>query len=238
MLVSSHLMSEMALTADRLIVVGKGRLIAEGTVDDVVQTQLEPPRPRRRRRSAATPAHPGRARARTSAPNPTATLTVTGIDARDVGHRRRHRRHHPLRALAPQRRPWRKRSWSSPATHPSTTPAATSSAPTKEQQHDRHHHHVPCRASSASVEPSYGRVFRAATRAEWTKMRSVRSTMWTLLAHGRAGRRLRCPRRAPPRSTAGTHLDPSEQAHFDSDRPSASAACSSPRSPSACSASW
>src|SRR3954447_23883670 len=37
-LVSSHLMSEMALTADRLIVVGKGRLITEGTVDDVVRT--------------------------------------------------------------------------------------------------------------------------------------------------------------------------------------------------------
>ena len=36
-LVSSHLMSEMALTADRLVVVGKGRLIAEGTVDEVVR---------------------------------------------------------------------------------------------------------------------------------------------------------------------------------------------------------
>jgi ABC-2 type transport system ATP-binding protein len=36
-LVSSHLMSEMALTADRLIVIGRGRLIAEGTVADVVQ---------------------------------------------------------------------------------------------------------------------------------------------------------------------------------------------------------
>ena len=35
-LVSSHLMSEMALTADRLVVVGRGRLIAEGSVDDVV----------------------------------------------------------------------------------------------------------------------------------------------------------------------------------------------------------
>jgi ABC-2 type transport system permease protein len=34
---------------------------------------------------------------------------------------------------------------------------------------------------SRPSEPSYGRVFRAATRAEWTKMRSVRSTMWTLL---------------------------------------------------------
>lgn len=34
--VSSHLMSEMALTATRLIVVGRGRLIADATVDEVV----------------------------------------------------------------------------------------------------------------------------------------------------------------------------------------------------------
>lgn len=35
-LVSSHLMSEMALTADRLVVMGRGRLIAEGTVAEIV----------------------------------------------------------------------------------------------------------------------------------------------------------------------------------------------------------
>jgi ABC-2 type transport system ATP-binding protein len=34
--VSSHLMSEMALTADRLIVIGRGRLIADASVDEVV----------------------------------------------------------------------------------------------------------------------------------------------------------------------------------------------------------
>ncbi len=34
--VSSHLMSEMALTAERLIVIGKGRLIADTTVEDIV----------------------------------------------------------------------------------------------------------------------------------------------------------------------------------------------------------
>lgn len=38
----------------------------------------------------------------------------------------------------------------------------------------------PVTTASASA-PGYGLVFRAATRAEWTKMRSVRSTMWTLL---------------------------------------------------------
>ncbi|GAA3092269.1 ABC-2 type transport system ATP-binding protein [Kribbella aluminosa] len=35
--VSSHLMSEMALVADRLIVVGRGRLLADTTVDELVQ---------------------------------------------------------------------------------------------------------------------------------------------------------------------------------------------------------
>ena len=33
---SSHLMSEMALTADQLIVIGRGRLIADASVADVV----------------------------------------------------------------------------------------------------------------------------------------------------------------------------------------------------------
>src|SRR5689334_7175924 len=35
-LVSSHLMAEMALTADRLVVIGRGRLIADTTVDEFV----------------------------------------------------------------------------------------------------------------------------------------------------------------------------------------------------------
>jgi ABC-2 type transport system ATP-binding protein len=35
--VSSHLMSEMSLTADHLIVIGRGRLIADTTVDEFVQ---------------------------------------------------------------------------------------------------------------------------------------------------------------------------------------------------------
>ncbi|PRC54991.1 export ABC transporter ATP-binding protein, partial [Mycobacterium sp. ITM-2017-0098] len=35
-LVSSHLLSEMATTADRLVVIGKGRLIASTTVTDFI----------------------------------------------------------------------------------------------------------------------------------------------------------------------------------------------------------
>jgi len=36
-LVSSHLMSEMALTADHLLVIGKGRLIADTSADELVR---------------------------------------------------------------------------------------------------------------------------------------------------------------------------------------------------------
>jgi ABC-2 type transport system ATP-binding protein len=36
-LVSSHLMSEMALTADHLIIIGRGRLLATGTVADFIE---------------------------------------------------------------------------------------------------------------------------------------------------------------------------------------------------------
>ncbi|MFB7517543.1 ABC transporter ATP-binding protein [Streptomyces sp. NPDC056144] len=37
-LVSSHLMSEMALTADHLVVIGKGRLLADTTVEELVRS--------------------------------------------------------------------------------------------------------------------------------------------------------------------------------------------------------
>ncbi len=40
-LVSSHLMSEMALTADHLLVIGKGRLIADMSVDEFVRSSSQ-----------------------------------------------------------------------------------------------------------------------------------------------------------------------------------------------------
>jgi ABC-2 type transport system ATP-binding protein len=39
-LLSSHLMSEMAMTADRLIIIGRGRLIAQTTVEDFLASGL------------------------------------------------------------------------------------------------------------------------------------------------------------------------------------------------------
>ncbi|MEU5367856.1 ABC transporter ATP-binding protein [Streptomyces sp. NPDC005951] len=93
-LVSSHLMSEMALTADHLIVIGRGRLLADTTVAELI-------------RSAGgasvrvvTP-QPEELRARLTAPNVTVTVTPTrvrapapgshelrirGVDAAHIGH--------------------------------------------------------------------------------------------------------------------------------------------------------
>ena len=44
--VSSHVMSEMALTAEHLIVIGRGRLIADIDVDEFVRERREERRPR------------------------------------------------------------------------------------------------------------------------------------------------------------------------------------------------
>jgi ABC-2 type transport system ATP-binding protein len=83
-LVSSHLMSEMALTADRLVVVGRGRLITEGTVADVVQgastgsVRVDAAEPDRLRSLLARDG----AVVSTDADG---TLTVTGSTARDIG---------------------------------------------------------------------------------------------------------------------------------------------------------
>ena len=43
--VSSHLMAEMALTADHVIVIGKGRLLAEASVDDLIHGSCAELRP-------------------------------------------------------------------------------------------------------------------------------------------------------------------------------------------------
>ena len=83
-LVSSHLMSEMSQTADRLIVVGRGQLIAEGTVGDVVQrsssghVRVDSADPDRLRRLLCE-------RDAKASPDPDGALVVTGMDARNVG---------------------------------------------------------------------------------------------------------------------------------------------------------
>jgi len=83
-LVSSHLMSEMAQTADRLVVVGRGRLITQGTVEEVVGGSAAG----HVRVDAAEPERLAglvRAQGGTVAPEADGGLVVTGLGARDVG---------------------------------------------------------------------------------------------------------------------------------------------------------
>ena len=54
--VSSHLLSEMALMADQLVVIGRGRLIASGPIEDFVQHL----HPQRGRGALAAGRRPGR----------------------------------------------------------------------------------------------------------------------------------------------------------------------------------
>ncbi|QGV79809.1 ABC transporter ATP-binding protein [Streptomyces ficellus] len=84
-LVSSHLMSEMALTADHLIVIGRGRLLADTTVADLVRDRGEASvkvvTPRAGELHALLAARPGVEPAAESAD----TLQVRGADAPYIG---------------------------------------------------------------------------------------------------------------------------------------------------------
>ena len=82
--VSSHLMSEMALTAEHLIVIGKGKLIADTSVDDFV---------RRASNKVVRVRTPDAARLRDLLTGPGIDITslqpdlleVTGLDGGDIG---------------------------------------------------------------------------------------------------------------------------------------------------------
>ena len=82
--VSSHLMSEMALTADHLVVIGKGRLIADASVAEVIAQAsanhvkvVSPQADALRDRVTAAGA--------AVEPAGEDTLIVTGLECRDVG---------------------------------------------------------------------------------------------------------------------------------------------------------
>ena len=87
-LVSSHLMSEMALTADHLLVIGKGRLIADTSVDEFVRSssqqsvhvrspQAAELASRCREAGAIVPAG--------TAPDHSDVIEITGMDSAEVG---------------------------------------------------------------------------------------------------------------------------------------------------------
>jgi ABC-2 type transport system ATP-binding protein len=94
-LVSSHLMNEMAVTADHLIVIGRGRLITESTTEEVIARSTDKSvrvrTPDAERLAGLITAAGGKATPGAATPGENATgngaplLTVTGMDAARVG---------------------------------------------------------------------------------------------------------------------------------------------------------
>ncbi|MBY8861401.1 ATP-binding cassette domain-containing protein [Nocardia sp. CA2R105] len=98
-LLSSHLMSEMAQTADDLVVIGRGRLLADTTVEDLMQQTGG-------RAVKVVTSETARLRALLSDPDVTITsdgehMLVTGIDASGIG-RIAARHQIPLSELTPR----------------------------------------------------------------------------------------------------------------------------------------
>ncbi|MFE7467344.1 ATP-binding cassette domain-containing protein [Streptomyces sp. NPDC057499] len=105
-LVSSHLMSEMALTADHLIIVGRGRLLADTTVTDFIasagdaRVKVVTPRADALRELLTTTRTSPRVTA-TSTPDSPDHLMVRGTDAAHIG-RTAAAHGIPLHELTPQ----------------------------------------------------------------------------------------------------------------------------------------
>jgi ABC-2 type transport system ATP-binding protein len=83
-LVSSHLMSEMALTADHLLVIGKGRLIADASMDEFVQSSSRQSVHVRSPRAAELAAR-CRGGGATVGAGATDVIEITGMDSAEVG---------------------------------------------------------------------------------------------------------------------------------------------------------
>ena len=99
-LVSSHLMSEMAQTADHLVVIGRGRLIADLPTAELIESSarrdvlVRSPRAGELARLIAK-------RGGTATPQDDGALVVTGLDAAAVGELAARARHRAARPGAP-----------------------------------------------------------------------------------------------------------------------------------------
>ena len=83
-LISSHLMSEMALTADQLLIIGRGRLLADTTVTELID-RVAVGRVHVRTPDVEPLAALIRARGASAERDGTDALDVTGLDATAIG---------------------------------------------------------------------------------------------------------------------------------------------------------
>ena len=109
--VSSHLMSEMALTAEHLIVIGRGELIADMGVEELVRGASKRSVRVRSPQAARLAELVGAAGVSVRSVEPSADRDPRPRRRADRADRRR-QPDRPLRADAAGRRRWRRRSWS------------------------------------------------------------------------------------------------------------------------------
>jgi ABC-2 type transport system ATP-binding protein len=83
-LVSSHLMSEMALTAGHLLVIGKGQLIADTSADEFVRSSSRQPVHVRSPQAAELADRCRQASATVAGTDPD-VIEITGMDSAEVG---------------------------------------------------------------------------------------------------------------------------------------------------------
>ena len=157
--VSSHLMAEMQRTADHLIVIGRGRLLADTPMDEFIRTRSRPV-----------------TRVRSGDPERLASALV-GAGASPP--RRGRRRLGGVRAeRRGGRRPRRPRGRGAARADPARLVARG-----RLHGHDRREHRVPGRERCLlTPHPTVAPALARAVRAEVVKATSTRSLRWTLLA--------------------------------------------------------
>ena len=186
-LVSSHLMNEMAVTADHLIVIGRGKLITEASTEDVIARSTDksvrvrtPGADRLAEMIAAAGGKVVRGGAESGAENGAGLLTVTGLEAPRIGELAASASIvlHELTPLASLEGAFMELTSGSVE----FGAAKTGGGPGRGGEHPMTAT-APVTPARGPADPAAGRHagFAGLLRAEWTKIRSVRSTVWTLV---------------------------------------------------------
>ena len=174
--VSSHLMSEMALTADHLIVIGRGRLIADTSVDEFVR------RASQKRRARALAAGDASCASSCSAPDVDGRRAPsrgcsrsTGLTAEQIGELAA-AHGIVLHELTPQQASLEEAFMELTRDDVEFRPPSAASAARWPRERDAPRSRVPRARADAAASRR-----RGSSLSEWTKLHSLRSTRWSLL---------------------------------------------------------
>ena len=183
--VSSHSMNEMAVTADHLIVIGRGKLITEASTEDVIARSTDKSvrvrTPDADRLAELVTAAGGKVVRGVLKADGAGLLTVTGLEAPRVGELAAsasivlHGADPPLASLEGAFMELTSGSVEFGVPGPDPVKAGEGRRPVTTT--------APVTPTRGPEDPAAGRHagFAGLLRAEWTKIRSVRSTVWTLV---------------------------------------------------------